>query len=124
MKPILIPALALLLCLVQPTFADDQRPAHFQGKESPTLTVALTNLKEGNTQLAEILKKDSLSDSDMLEVHMLSYTIENALERIAKEQARLAELMEEVHVASEQNDAKTVKSRGEAFLKAAAPLTK
>jgi hypothetical protein len=122
MKKILTVAAAFSLCLISLGLAED-RPAHFKGKESPNLEVALANLKESNAQLAEILQKEELGGEDLLQVHILSYTIENALETIGKEQVRLAELMEEVHVASEKNDAKTVKTSGEAFLKAAAPLT-
>jgi hypothetical protein len=123
MKKLIVPVLALSLSMLLPSFAEE-RSAHHEGKPSPTLESALTNLKEGNAKLAEILKKVRLSPGDLHEVHILSYTIENALEKLGEEQARLAELMEEVHIASEKNDAKTVKESGEAFLKAAAPLTK
>ncbi len=123
MKNLLTPLLAIQLTLLSASFAEE-RFAHHEGKPAPTLDVALVNLKEGNAKLAEILKKDTLKMADLHEVHVLSYTIENALERIGKEQARLAELMEEVHLASEKNDAETVKASGQAFLEAAAPLTR
>lgn len=123
MKKILLPVLAFSLCLLPPSFGEE-RAAHHEGKPAPTLEIALANLKEGNAELAEILKKDRLTGRDLNQVHILSYAIENALERLGKEQARLAELMEEVHIASEKNDRRTVKTSGEAYLKAAAPLIK
>lgn len=121
MKKIIRPVLALSLCLLSPIMAEERAP-HHDGKPAPTLTVALDNLKKANAELAEILQKKKLSGGDLNQVHILSYTIENALERIGIEQKRLAELMEEVHVASEQSEPEKVKSSGAAFLKAAAPL--
>ncbi|MFQ3578066.1 MAG: DUF6746 family protein [Verrucomicrobiia bacterium] len=100
----------------------EERPAHFSGKEAPTLEDALANLKEANAELAHILRKEELEGADLLRVHMLTYTIENALEKIGEEQVRLAELMEKVHVAAEMNDAQTVKTQGATFLKESAPL--
>jgi len=118
--------IAILTALTAIAFSSatqaEPRPEHFKGKPSPNLTVALVNLTESNAKLASLLKKDALSSEDMLEVHMLSYTIERALEKLGTEQARLALLMEEVHVASEHGDAKTIKTSGAAYLKGAAPL--
>lgn len=81
MKNIILPVLALSLCLLKPSMVEE-RPAHHEGKPAPALAVALANLKAGNAELAEILQKKELSGGDLNRVHILSYTMENALERI------------------------------------------
>lgn len=97
----------------------DTRPDHFEGKPSDTLAQALTNLSEYNERLQQVLARDSLSAAELNEVHQLTYTLENALEKIREEYAQLAEVLEEVHVASETNDPETVQARGRVYLKTA-----
>lgn len=63
-----------------------------------------------------MLAKDSLEPTDMVKVHELTYTLENALEKLREELDGLADVLEEVHVASEQMDANTVKSQGQKYL--------
>jgi hypothetical protein len=123
MKKTIIPFIALSIALLSPALAQD-RGAHHEGKAAPTLTVALANLKESSAKLAEILGKEKVTPADLNQIHILSYTLENALAKLSEEQKRLAELCEEVHVASEKNDAKTVKASGKAFLEAVGPLVK
>lgn len=123
MKTITLLTLAAALAFLPAAHAED-RPDHFKGKPSPTLAVALSNLAESNARLATLLKKKTVEGDDILEVHQLSYTIEVALAKLGEEQTRLAALMEEVHLASEKGDSKTVKTSGAAYLKAAAPLTR
>lgn len=114
MRTVLIPILAL--CALSPAFADSERPDHFQGAEPTTLGEAFTLLREHNTQLAAIVEQDALSASDMTEIHRLSYTLENALERIEDEVEALAERLEEVHVASEEMDRDTVRRSAPEYL--------
>lgn len=109
-------ALSCILALAVPAQADDERPEHFKGKPAETLEQALTNFSEYNGKLANILKKDELSPKDLYEVHQLTYTLENALEKIREEYEELAEALEEVHIASESNEPGTVKSRGREYL--------
>ncbi|MEX1033154.1 MAG: DUF6746 family protein [Cellvibrionaceae bacterium] len=123
MKVINTLALVGTLAFTLPAVADE-RPDHFEGKPSPTLEVALGNLSEYNPRLAALLEKDTLSPEDLHQVHQLTYTLENALEKLASEQARVAELLEEVHQASERADSATVKASGRAYLKGTAPLTR
>lgn len=116
MRPsLLIPALGLL-CFATAVQADDDRPEHFEGKRAQTLEQALENLREYNAKLSAIVERDELTDSEMAEVHRLSYTLENALERIEDEVDELAEVLEEVHVASEEMDRDTVRERAPAYL--------
>lgn len=100
-----------------------QRPDHFKGLEAPTLEVAVANLSSYNQKLKQRLESD-MTTNDMVAIHELTYTLENALETISKELKNIAELLEEVHVASETFDAKTAKSSGTSYLQASEPLIK
>lgn len=64
--------------------ASDDRPDHFKGVPSETLEAAVGNFSEYNKKLAEILAKDELTPEDMVHVHELTYTLENALEKLEK----------------------------------------
>lgn len=113
-------SVVLLLASMAPlALAEVERVAHFQGEPSHTLEEALENFSQGNAQLAEILAQGELDGSAIFAVHELTYTIENALEKLREELEELAEVLEEVHVASERNDAETVQDRGEIYLETA-----
>jgi SMC interacting uncharacterized protein involved in chromosome segregation len=116
MRPsLLIPALGLL-CAATAAQADDDRPEHFEGERSETLEEAFENLREYNAKLHAIIERDELTAAEMSEIHQLSYTLENALERIEDEVEDLAEVLEEVHVASEEMDRETVRKQAPAYL--------
>ncbi|MCK5771120.1 DUF6746 family protein [Algiphilus sp.] len=116
MRPsLLIPAFALL-CAATAAQADDDRPEHFEGERSETIAEALTHLREYNAKLSTIIERDELTASEMTEIHQLSYTLENALARIEDEVEELAEVLEEVHIASEEMDRETVRKQAPAYL--------
>lgn len=94
----------------------DERPDHFEGKASETLEQALSNFSETNRQLADILAQDEISMADMARIHELSYTLENALQRIDKEYDRLAEQLEELHLASEGGETERTRDLATTFL--------
>lgn len=94
----------------------DERPDHFKGKSSATLSEAVANFSEFNEQLSVIVARDNLEPADMVKVHELTYTLENALEKIRSELDDLADTLEEVHVASERMDADAVKAQGQKYL--------
>lgn len=113
-------ALFMLLVIVFPlAFASDDRADHFEGQPSRTLDEALENFNQANAELAEILAQEELDSHAVFEVHQLTYTLENALEKMREEMEDLAQVLEEVHVASERNDAETVKNRGDVYLETA-----
>jgi hypothetical protein len=89
---------------------------HFKGLPAETLETAVQNFSDYNNRLAVIVAKDELTASDLATVHELTYTLENALERINDELATLAELPEDVHVASETADAASVVEKGRPYL--------
>ncbi|HUH58826.1 MAG TPA: DUF6746 family protein [Candidimonas sp.] len=101
-----------------------QRPDHFQGKSAGTLTEAYANLAQHNKALAAILAKDKLEPADMAKVHELSYTLENALDKIRVELVEVAKTLERVHVGSEREDFDEVKTQGRKYLETAAQITR
>jgi len=96
---------------------------HFEGKPAPTLQAAMDNLETGNEQLRSLLAGD-LSATDMGRVHEVTYTLENALARIAEAREEAATVLEEVHLASERNDTDTVQADGDAYLEATAAFSR
>lgn len=102
----------------------EERPDHFKGKPSETLEQAVANFSEYNGKLADLLAKDALNPHDLHQVHELTYTLENALEKINAELTELAKTLEAVHVASESGDAKTTKEEGARYLDTARQVIK
>jgi len=109
---------AALLGLATAAMASE-RVDHFEGEPARTLEEALANFSAANARLADLIAAERLDTQAVFEVHQLTYTIENALEKIREELADLAEVLEEVHVASEHNDGEAVKARGQAYLETA-----
>lgn len=89
---------------------------HYEGKSAENLEQAVNNLRQYNQRLESILAKEDLTAEDLGKVHQLSYTLENALQRINKDLATIAGDLEAVHQASERNDADTVRSSGRKYL--------
>jgi phage terminase small subunit len=111
--------LLISLCSLTLASDDDDRPDHFEGEPSRTLEEALQNFSEANARLAEIVGQDSPDTQAVFEVHQLTYTLENAVDKIRDEMEDLAEVLEEVHKASERNDGETVTARGRVYLEKA-----
>jgi|SRR5690554_7337778 len=101
-----------------------ERPDHYRGEPSPTLDAAMANLGEYNAQLAAILAKDELGPEDTARIHELTYTLENALDRIKSGVEDLEDALEDVHVASERYQVEVVRTQGRKYLDGAAALTR
>ncbi len=99
-----------------------ERPEHYKGEPAETLEQAVANFAEYNDKLAAILAQDKLTPEDLHQVHQLTYTLENALQRMDSELDGLAEALEEVHLASEKADRDRVKTRGGDYLETAGKL--
>lgn len=106
-------AIAALL-VAAPALADDDTE-HFKGQPADTLEQAVSNFSEYNQKLENVLSGD-LTPETMNEVHQLTYTLENALEKLDDEIDNLADTLEQVHKASERADTDTVRSAGEQYL--------
>lgn len=115
--------LALLLLSVFGLVQADNRPDHFKGLPSNTLEEAVKNFSEYNQKLSEVLARP-VSQRDLVVVHQLTYTLENALEKIHEEVTQLVDTLEELHVASEGTDPQEMKRKGDVYLKAATTLIK
>ncbi len=109
--------LVVSLAVAGGAMADD-RPDHFKGLESPDLQTAVANFSEYNKRLEKALSGE-LTDADLVEIHQLTYTLENALEKINDDLEELAETLEEVHVASETFNRDDLRKAGPAYLKVA-----
>ncbi len=79
---------------------DDQYD-HFKGKPANTLDEALANLKEYNGKLAAELQAGKLRLEQLHKIHELTYTLENALQKVEKEVEQIQETLENLHKASE-----------------------
>jgi len=60
---------------------------------------------------------------DMEEVHEYTYTMEDAVARIASDMEAIAVVLEEVHQASEGDDPDALRAAAGAYLEKTAPLT-
>ena len=82
----------------------DDRPGHFRGEPSATLDEAFANLEKYNARLRDIIDKGEVQGDDFNQIHLLTYTLENALERIETELEMLEESLEEIHIGSERGE--------------------
>ncbi|PCM44158.1 DUF6746 family protein [Marinobacter sp. ANT_B65] len=106
-------AVAASLLVAVPAFASNTD--HFKGEPSHTLEQAVTNFSQYNKKLEKVLAGD-LTPEAMNEVHQLTYTLENALQKLDDEIDELEETLEKVHKASERADTDTVRNAGKQYL--------
>lgn len=127
-RPTLILGALLSLTLGAASLAlagtEEEAHAHFTGLPAATLSEALTNLAEYNERLRAYIDRGEIAAQEYVEVHELTYTLENALGKLNEELAALADTLEEVHVASEQADAEALLDRGRAYLEVADQIVK
>lgn len=103
--------------------ADNEQYRHYSGEPALTLDQALTNLRDYNRRLQLLLNNTELDASDMGEVHQLTYTLENALQRLEQEVETIQEQLEVVHKGSEALDTERVKRVGQKYLTEIAKIT-
>ncbi|RBP29718.1 hypothetical protein DET50_10968 [Marinobacter pelagius] len=104
-------AAALMFSL--PALAEDYE--HYEGEPAETLEQAVTNFSKYNNKLDKLLAGE-LNPEAMNEIHQLTYTLENALNKLNGEFDDLAERLELVHEASEYADPETVEREGSIYL--------
>lgn len=109
-----VSALVLGLGLSTAALADE-RIEHFKGKPAKTLDQAVENFVQYNHRLEMVLAQEA-TDARLVEIHELTYTLENALEKLNAEMAALADTLEEVHVASETYDREALAEAAERYL--------
>ena len=106
----------LLLAGAAGNLLADDRVDHFEGEPAATLEQAVANFSDYNARLAEVLARDELTAADLVTVHELTYTLENALGKINAELATLSETLEALHLASEALDYEGARARGREYL--------
>ena len=121
-------AIALSAAIVFATFAscsvaEQSRPDHFKGEQAATLNEAISLFRSHNQKLQQLLQGE-LKPAAMVEIHQLTYTLENALEKIHNETAQLKAVLEEVHLGSENMDFAKVEQQAERYLETATTLIK
>lgn len=102
--------------------ADDEY-RHFPSIAAPNTVTALANLAKYNQSLQAITSQSSISPEDMVKIHELTYTLENAVHRLQQDLNEIADELEKVHKASEVLDSKVIKDAGSKYLKATGLLT-
>lgn len=115
-----------LLCFVTTftsTLVAEEKYNHFPSLEAPDLQTALCNLTRYNDKLLTITRKDKLSPGDMVKIHELTYTLENALVKMQSELAIMAADLEEVHLASEKLEQDTLKHHNKQYVAKSSLLT-
>ncbi|SFL94493.1 DUF6746 family protein [Marinobacter zhejiangensis] len=113
---------ALALLIVTGTATANDSPDHFDGIPSNSLPQALEHLEAYNTQLASLLAQP-MDVATMAEIHQLTYTLENALERMQEALEQLSETLESVHKDSEYAAADTLPGHAHQYLEDARPWT-
>ena len=105
-------------------FGDEhQRVRHFSGEKPATTREARVLLSDYNAKLASILAKNELASKDLGEIHMLTYTLENAIMHLRQDLKALANTLEELHKLSEHNKPEQAKQQAEVYLQAAQQFT-
>jgi len=112
---------ALTAALASPAALASDDDDHFEGLPAETLDEALINLRS-NLPALETALAGELYEVSMNEIHELTYTLENAMERVRLEVIALQAELEALHLASEQWEADGVRRHGAAFSQGAAKL--
>ncbi|WP_019894880.1 DUF6746 family protein [Hydrogenovibrio halophilus] len=93
--------------------SDDE---HFEGKKPASFAEAQAFMAEYNAKLAAIVEDGKVTPAEMGEVHQLTYTLENSLERMEEEMERIEEVLEEVHQGSEHGEYEAVLKQARQYL--------
>lgn len=115
--------LAVSLVVAGGAVADDDRPDHFKGLAAPDLQTAVANFSEYNRLLEQELSGE-LTNASLEKIHQLTYTLEVALEKIEDELDDLADVLEEVHLASETYNREAVQKVAPVYLEKARIIVK
>lgn len=103
----------LVLTIIAPmTVHSDETYDHFASLESPDVATAFCNLLSYNQKLNTVMSKSELSTEDMVKIHELTYTLENAIARLSDTLKDSAAALEEVHLASERLDQQMINTQG------------
>ena len=108
-----------LLIWTTPALSQD-RIDHFPSQTPETMEQAVAFFNDYNQRLASLLSQEELSLRDLATIHEWTYTLENSLEYLRDQLARLADSLEDLHVASETADIAGTQAQGQRYLMQAA----
>lgn len=122
---VLLSAMLAVLSVAPPAFASGpaEKYTHYKGKPAESLPEAVRNFSEYNAKLEAVLR-GKVDDAAIADVHELTYTLENALGKMNEEMAKLAETLEQLHVASEKLDREAVIRHGNEYLSVSKEVVK
>lgn len=120
MKKLLLTISTILLTQVQIANAADSN--HFPSLSATDIQTAFCNIQNYNKQLTAITSKEKLTALDMVKIHELTYTLENAVIFLKATLETVSVDLEEVHIASEKLDQTVIKASGQKYLKATSLL--
>lgn len=122
MKKLLLASMAVVLtgAIVAPAIAeedhDEARVEHYQGHAIATPEEALKTLQDENVEISAILKVEKLTGLQFEKIHEISYTLENAIDKLIAEKAApqdqldaVDEAVQAVHHASENHEEEKVR---------------
>ncbi len=107
---------ALLSLIFAGSVSAEERPEHYEGKKAHSLDAAFENLAETNILIAELIADGEIQPEELAELHKLTYTAENSLEKVTEELEALKEVLEEIHLSSEDFDSYKVMERTPVYL--------
>lgn len=113
-------AIGVMAGLAAPAWANDaqqapNRVSHYAAQKAGSIDEALANLREANAKLTALLAGE-VGEYDIHDIHSLSYTLEESLERIGKEIKQLHGTVADMHFASEGLNRDAVIDYGKAYL--------
>lgn len=114
--------LALAATIASSTFANDGA-TQVNGVPSRTLTEAVANFSEYNQRLEKALAQAPTPER-LQEIHELTYTLRNALDKINEDMDGLTDTLEEIHISSEAQQADAVQEYASEYLKTARTVIK
>lgn len=113
---------AILICCLPALTVHADPVEHFDGEPAPTLEAAMANLVKYNRQLQQALQGE-LDNADMMAIHQLTYSLENALQRLDTEVDNIEASLEKVHIASETGQPAVVREQGSQYLQQIGKIT-
>ena len=110
-------ATALLIVSANVTASDDERVDHFKGIEAKSVAEAKELLKTYNDKLRLLQDKKELAATDLGEIHLITYTLENQIAHLIADLQKMADSLEELHLTSETGDISKTSDKLDSYLK-------
>jgi len=114
MKSLLLLSAAVLTFTAAQSYtahaSEDAKVDHYEAAEFDSKKEALKGLVTTTNEMAGIAADEELDATKMEKIHQISYTTENAVAKLGAGK-KLADALEEVHLASEEHDPADLKNK-------------